>query len=478
MPGTVTGRPASSEAMRATLRLSSPAPLALPSTTSSTSAGSRSVRSSAARRTPAARSSGRVLARDHRRTCRTAYEPRCRRRPAGRCSSHESAASGASGAASAPTTTVPTTIGSAAASQTAMPPRRVAASSLLALLPAPRPAGVVGADVRQRDAAPAGRRRGADERVGPRHLAPARTPRGAAADRPAQRDRRRRRCRQGRGRRQAEAGARRAPGAAAGAERFLVGRRGDRSAGREGPGAVRRGRVERRGARDVPREASAVGRAGGVDERPGEHRAVAAADVDRRVRGHRAAPGVAPPRPRLRALQPPLVLQGRPARGQRRGRGAAAQRPQGPGRHDDVPDRRARRRLRAVRLPAQRPRRHRGRVRVPLRLRGGAGEVPPDARAARRLLAAADGRDVPRCPRQRDRRRGVLRRPPPAGRPRHLHAPLRGPAPGLHRRLAPEARRRTSRAGATAGRRTTTCSRSSGRRARWSSASTAGRRRG
>ena len=62
VPGTETGKPASRVAIRATLRLSSPAPLALPRTTSSTSAGSRSVRSSAARSTPAARSSGRVLA--------------------------------------------------------------------------------------------------------------------------------------------------------------------------------------------------------------------------------------------------------------------------------------------------------------------------------------------------------------------------------------------------------------------------------
>ena len=62
VPGTETGRPANRDAMRATLRLSSPAPLALPSTTSSTSPGSRSVRSRAVRSTPAARSSGRVLA--------------------------------------------------------------------------------------------------------------------------------------------------------------------------------------------------------------------------------------------------------------------------------------------------------------------------------------------------------------------------------------------------------------------------------
>ena len=39
-PGTVTGSPASSDAMRATLRLSSPAWLAQPSTTSAIAAGS------------------------------------------------------------------------------------------------------------------------------------------------------------------------------------------------------------------------------------------------------------------------------------------------------------------------------------------------------------------------------------------------------------------------------------------------------
>ena len=45
MPGTVSGKPASSQAIRATLRFSSPAPLALPRMTSSTSAGSMPARS-------------------------------------------------------------------------------------------------------------------------------------------------------------------------------------------------------------------------------------------------------------------------------------------------------------------------------------------------------------------------------------------------------------------------------------------------
>ena len=62
LPGTLVGRPASSAAMRATLRLSSPAPLALPKMTSSIWAGSRSgERSSSALITCAPRSSGRDL---------------------------------------------------------------------------------------------------------------------------------------------------------------------------------------------------------------------------------------------------------------------------------------------------------------------------------------------------------------------------------------------------------------------------------
>ncbi len=62
-PGTVTGRPASRTAIRATSRLSSPAPLASPKTTSSILAGSREgVRSTRARTTCAARSSGRTPA--------------------------------------------------------------------------------------------------------------------------------------------------------------------------------------------------------------------------------------------------------------------------------------------------------------------------------------------------------------------------------------------------------------------------------
>ena len=59
--GTSTGKPASSAAMRATLRLSSPAWLASPSSTSSTSAGSMPMRRAASPTTVAARSSGRMV---------------------------------------------------------------------------------------------------------------------------------------------------------------------------------------------------------------------------------------------------------------------------------------------------------------------------------------------------------------------------------------------------------------------------------
>ena len=59
-PPTVTGRPASNTAMRATLRLSSPAPLAQPRITSSTRAGSSALRSTSVLITRAARSSGRT----------------------------------------------------------------------------------------------------------------------------------------------------------------------------------------------------------------------------------------------------------------------------------------------------------------------------------------------------------------------------------------------------------------------------------
>ena len=60
-PGTSTGSPASSEAMRATLRLSSPAWLVSPSSTSSTGPGSMPVRRTASPITAAARSSGRTV---------------------------------------------------------------------------------------------------------------------------------------------------------------------------------------------------------------------------------------------------------------------------------------------------------------------------------------------------------------------------------------------------------------------------------
>ncbi len=61
--GTLTGSPASSTAIRPTLRLSSPAPLAFPHTTSSTAERSRpGARSSTPARATAARSSGRTSA--------------------------------------------------------------------------------------------------------------------------------------------------------------------------------------------------------------------------------------------------------------------------------------------------------------------------------------------------------------------------------------------------------------------------------
>ncbi len=62
-PGTLVGSPASSTAIRATSRLSSPAPLASPRITSSIRSTSRpGTRSSSARSEWAARSSGRTLA--------------------------------------------------------------------------------------------------------------------------------------------------------------------------------------------------------------------------------------------------------------------------------------------------------------------------------------------------------------------------------------------------------------------------------
>ena len=59
-PGTSMGKPATRSAMRATLRLSSPAWLAQPRMTSSTSSGLTCARSQASLRTIAARSSGRT----------------------------------------------------------------------------------------------------------------------------------------------------------------------------------------------------------------------------------------------------------------------------------------------------------------------------------------------------------------------------------------------------------------------------------
>ena len=61
MPGTSLGKPASSAARRATLRFSSPAPLALPRMTSSTTAGSSPSRATSSCSVSAARSSGRTL---------------------------------------------------------------------------------------------------------------------------------------------------------------------------------------------------------------------------------------------------------------------------------------------------------------------------------------------------------------------------------------------------------------------------------
>jgi hypothetical protein len=59
-PGTSIGKPASSKAMRATLRLSSPAWLAQPRMTSETSAGFTPARSQTSFNAMAARSSGRT----------------------------------------------------------------------------------------------------------------------------------------------------------------------------------------------------------------------------------------------------------------------------------------------------------------------------------------------------------------------------------------------------------------------------------
>lgn len=65
VPGTLTGKPDSNTDMRATLRFSSPAPLALPSSTSSIRSGGRfDIRLACSPTTSAARSSGRVLARE------------------------------------------------------------------------------------------------------------------------------------------------------------------------------------------------------------------------------------------------------------------------------------------------------------------------------------------------------------------------------------------------------------------------------
>lgn len=76
MPGTVCGRPARSAAMRATLRLSSPAWLAQPSTTSETaSGGTAGYRSRSCRMTCRARSSARTWARA------PAYRPKGVRTP-------------------------------------------------------------------------------------------------------------------------------------------------------------------------------------------------------------------------------------------------------------------------------------------------------------------------------------------------------------------------------------------------------------
>ena len=59
-PGVSTGRPASSSAWRATLRLSSPAWLAQPTDTSSMVSGAKPERATTSLTTPASRSSGRT----------------------------------------------------------------------------------------------------------------------------------------------------------------------------------------------------------------------------------------------------------------------------------------------------------------------------------------------------------------------------------------------------------------------------------
>src|SRR5439155_740741 len=99
-PGVVGGRPDSSAAKRATLRLSSPAWLTQPSTTSLISRGSIALRATTSRITSAARSSGRTVARrvlDHRHRHAVGREQAVRgveHLGAGHGRSHESAALG------------------------------------------------------------------------------------------------------------------------------------------------------------------------------------------------------------------------------------------------------------------------------------------------------------------------------------------------------------------------------------------------
>ncbi len=119
---------------------------------------------------------------------------------------------------------------------------------------------------------------------------------------------------------------------------------------------------------------------------------------------------------------------------------------------------------RQVRLPPQRPHRHRQGLLVQVRRRRRPHQVPTAARPARQLLDAAGRRDVPRRHRPRDRRHRVLRPDPPPQRPLQLHPPLRGQAASS--RPAPTSPTRSSTARATAGGRASTSSPCSGRRGR------------
>ena len=126
--------------------------------------------------------------------------------------------------------------------------------------------------------------------------------------------------------------------------------------------------------------------------------------------GKFAFQGLVQPREDLRAPVPSQVLQGERKGGPGGRRRAAAQRPQGSQQAHLVPGPQAWGDRRQVRLPAQRPHRHRRCLLLQVRRRRRPHQVPPAARPARQLLDAAGRRDVPRWHRPRDRRHRVLRR--------------------------------------------------------------------